>query len=73
MFVEDFGKAILTAQRLYEESFDKKTGKYKKPHEEVALEACEECGIDERYSTIITLLNFSCWNDVQMWAQEVQP
>jgi hypothetical protein len=73
MFVEDFGKTILTAQRLHEESFNEKTGLYKESYEETALEACKQCKIDERYSSVIVMLNFSCWNDVQTWAQEVQP
>jgi hypothetical protein len=71
MLVEDFAKAVLEAQELQEKSFNFKTKKYKKSHEECALEACEKFKIDERFSTPIYLLNSDCWNDIQSWCQEV--
>ena len=75
MFVENFAEAIRLAQKIYEESFQKEKygGKYKKSHEEAALEACEQLKLDERYQVPIMLLNYCAWNDIQKWIKDINP
>ncbi len=66
---KEFAKLILEAQKLHEESWNKKEGKYKLSQEEAADQACVKLGISAEWAFVIYLLNYSTWNDIQGWAE----
>ena len=81
--MERLAKTVLKAQKLREESFDKKIAKkyIEKGHSanfdqfntltlyKAADKACELSGYDMRATQIIYLLIKHLWNDSQEWAE----
>lgn len=77
---KDIAQAILTAQRIREESFIPSTDperirtedqSYSLSEREAAQRAVRKCNLPEYMIQLIYILNVTAWNDVQDWANEV--
>lgn len=78
----NFAKAILLAQKLREESFDKKAAEqckdkyinynsfYKLDTRQASIKACKQSNISENYGEPIDYLIRGYWNDIHDWAKE---
>lgn len=83
--MKKFAKTVLDAQRIREESFDKKASDkafdsekfvdhstfYQKTMSQSAQEAAVKNGFGNDGALPIYLLNEYAWNDIQFWATEV--
>lgn len=67
-----FGRIVLNAQQLHEESWVKRRKAYRMDHFTAAVRACDYAGVDGRWAHLVWVLNTAAWNDVQSWANEVQ-
>ena len=63
--MKELAKAILKAQALHEKSWDGE--QYTLTHEQAANASIK----DPFVSRLITMLNYSLWNDIQDWANKV--
>ena len=84
--MRELAKAILEAQKIREESFNKDAADeaekssvqlvnlskfYGKSMKEAADEAAGNAGFDKRGTLPVYLLCQYCWNDSQQWANEI--
>lgn len=71
----NIAKTILLAQKIKEESWtptDRElNGRYGYTHLQAVHQACKENKITKDIKPLIYMLNISCWNDVQQWAESI--
>lgn len=66
--IKQFAKAVLLSQQLYEESYNGST--YTISLEEAAKTAVKTFSILENWAEIILILNFTAWNNIQLWSKK---
>lgn len=67
MMLRHFKAIVLDAQGIYENSWNKRTKKYKLTQHDAAVKACENAGQPKEWAMPVQLLNITAWNDVQLW------
>lgn len=68
---KQFSKAILEAQKLLEESWNKEIAEYGLDSYQSAQQACINLDINAGFVYPIHLLNSEAWNDIQHWAETI--
>ena len=63
-------QAIMDAQKMHEESYDKKKEKHTKDITQCLLETCKKHGLSDNMWCLLDLA-MHWWNDIQCWADDV--
>lgn len=63
-------KALLDAQKMYEENYDEDAGYYKQDIESCLIITCKKHKLSPNLWALLGLA-MHWWNDVQLWAEDV--